>query len=140
MTALDLMPQARTIVRGSLKLTPGESVAIVWDGTVSEDLVQAARLAVDELGNVAAFITYAPVAYRPRNELCHFAGRSLKEPLRVPPPLLGALKASDVALMFISDLEMLFSPDMQELRDLGVRGVITPYLDTAGARRLLPTS
>ncbi|CAG0949656.1 2,5-dihydroxypyridine 5,6-dioxygenase [Anaerolineae bacterium] len=134
---LSLMPQARTIIRDCLKLKPGEQLAILWDETVSPELVQAARIAAQELGAYSSLVVYEPLTYRPIEEFCHFAGRSLKEQIPVPPMLLGCMQAADASLLFMSDMEMTLSPSFQEVLGNRKRILVIPYLDSATARRIL---
>jgi len=137
---VDLMPHARTLVRDSLSMRAGESVVLLSDGTGSAPLLEALRIATAEEGAVPVVVSYLPVAFRPLKEYCWFAGRSLLPPLHLPPAVLGALQAADAAVMLIADMEAMLSPDIGMLREAGKRMLMLPHLDSAGARRLLPTS
>jgi 2,5-dihydroxypyridine 5,6-dioxygenase len=134
-----LAAQAEAVVRHMARLQGDEACAIVWDGTTSLELKEACRQAAERIGRSTVVVEYSPIAPWPRREYCKFAGRSLRDPLHLPDGLAGALGKVDVAFLLLSDLEILFSPDIAALRAAGLRGVITPYLDTAGAERLLPT-
>lgn len=137
LSVYSVMPQARTAVCHNLQLAQGESLAVVSDGTVSQEFAQAVRIAAAEAGGEVIYVEYEPVAYRPLKEYCFFAGRSLKEPLKVPEVLAAALHAADAIFLLISDMELMFSPSMKELMNEGKRVLMVFYLDTPAIRRML---
>jgi leucyl aminopeptidase (aminopeptidase T) len=137
LSIFSVMPQARTAIRYYLRLQKGENLAIIWDETVSAEFAQAVRIAAQEVQAEVAFVTYEPLAYRPLKEYCWFAGRSLKEPLVIPPVLDACLHSADAIFFLISDMEIMFSPSMRELSNLGKRVLIVFYHDTPSIKRLL---
>jgi 2,5-dihydroxypyridine 5,6-dioxygenase len=135
-----LVPRVRCALEHNLLLRPTEQVAIVWDGTVAESLYDAFRFEAASLGAIPIGITYEPLAYRPINEYALFAGRSIKEALRLPSSLREALRAADAFVLLCSDTELLFSPDLKAILADGRRGIFLPYMDEFTAHRLLFSS
>lgn len=135
-----LFAHAACALRDNLRVQAGEQIAILWDETVSRQLYEAFRVAAAALETRAITLTYEPLAYRPINEYGLFAGRSLKEPLHLPPVLHSALHAADAFVLLCSDTELLFSPDLKEVLAAGRRGLFLPYLDSFTAERLLFTT
>jgi leucyl aminopeptidase (aminopeptidase T) len=145
MKANPLLAQARVVVSDCLRVKKGEQVLIVWDGTIGEELVSASQIALSELGADWYLLTYEPLAYRPVSEFCLFAGASLREGgFKIPPILQAGLDSCDASLLLISDMELLFAPEWADM--LGGRSgtskrmVLTPYISTEVAQRILPRS
>jgi len=141
MSIVALMPHARTALRHSLQVRPGEDLAILWDETMSPEFVQACRIAAAEVGAKATFVVYEPIAYRPLKEYCFFAGASLKPGgPQIPRVVAGAMEGASAIMLLVSDMEMMFSPLVPRLLGEGRRMLLVPYFDTPTVRRLLPTS
>lgn len=139
-TPRHLVPHAQVALRFYLDLRPGERLAIAWDETVSSSLYEAFRIAADLEGVEQVAVVYRPLAEREIKEYALFAGRSLREPLLMPPALRASLAASDAWVLLGSDTELLFSPDLKDLLAQGGRGVFLPYHDADYAYRLLFTA
>jgi 2,5-dihydroxypyridine 5,6-dioxygenase len=135
-----LLPHARCIVRDHLQIHPGEDLLILWDETVTQALHDALRDAAALLDVRPVTLVYEPLAYRPINEYGLFAGRSLKEPLLLPPILKTAIGASTAFILLCSDTELLFSPDLKEALATGTRGLFIPYMHSIHAHRMLFTT
>jgi leucyl aminopeptidase (aminopeptidase T) len=147
MKANPLLAQARVIVSDCLQVKKGEQVLIVWDGTISEELVSASQIALSELGADWYLLAYEPLAYHPVSEFCLFAGASLREGgFRMPSVLQAGLDSSHASLLLISDMELLFAPKWADmLGGTGSEGgkrvlLLGPYTSTDVARRVLPRS
>lgn len=132
-----LLDPALTALRDHMVLRKGERLVLVWDETVSTELYHALRAAGSFLGAEVTTVIYEPVAYRPINEYGLFAGRSLKEEIRLPRSVSASLKSTDTFVLLCSDTELLFSPDLPEILGTGARGLFIPYLDAFNANRML---
>ena len=142
--SIALLPQAQTIIRHNLRAQVGENILLVWDGTVSKALVDACMFALRGDGLRAELLVYEPVARRGLREYCYFAGASLQpDGLEIPPILHAAIAASDAVLLLCSDMDLMLAPGWRGLLDQSGGGnvprmLFLPYLDTAGALRMLP--
>jgi 2,5-dihydroxypyridine 5,6-dioxygenase len=141
MSANQLLAQARTVLLGNLSMGHGDEILIVWDETVSADLVEALRCAAI-LADIRPYLfVYSPLQYRPMAEVGLFAGASLLPDGTVMPPALGlALRSCPVVALVTSDMEMMsmFSPAFREILAGGTRVAALSYLTTESAIRLLP--
>lgn len=140
-----LLVQARVMVSDCLQVRKGEQVLVVWDGTVSDELVSACQIALSERPADWYLLIYEPLAYRPVSEFCFFASASLKNGgIQLPSVLRGALANSDASLLLISDMDLLFASEWSEMLAGRGRGgkrmLLAPYLSTEIARRVLPRS
>lgn len=137
----ELFNQALVSLRDCLGLQRGEELLILWDGTVSQELVTASRYAALTLGATPLILSFHPRGYFPAREYGLFAGASLLSP---PPSLsravLAAMGACDRLMYAAWDLSVFyFSPEFRDaLRDrMTIR---MSYLSTEAALRLLPES
>lgn len=135
-----LFDRALCALRDNLLLQAHETLVVAYDGTVSERLHSAIRMAARSLGAPHVSVVYDPIAYRPIGSYGLFAGRSLGPPLRVPAPLLAAITSADAFVLLCSDTELLFSPDLPELLAEGRRGLFLPYFDEYNFSRILFTT
>lgn len=141
MSVARLLPQAMTVVRHCLLVKPGDQVVLLWDETVSGELVEACRMAVIACEASPHLLTYQPLSYWDPKELSHFASASLEAPrLRLPPVLKGAMAGADCVLMLICDLKLTFIPELREIRQSGKRIISLNYFTTESALRILPSS
>ncbi|MFN2521125.1 MAG: hypothetical protein ABR525_08780 [Candidatus Limnocylindria bacterium] len=142
MSASQLVAQAAAVLEGALTLRRGDEVLIVWDETVTADLVEALRCAAITSGIRPYVFTYQPLAYRPMAEFGLFAGASLPPGgVRIPAGLAGALASCPVIAFATSDLDFLmFAPPFKDILAGGTRVVSLSYLTTESAMRLLPGS
>ncbi len=142
MSGSQLVRQAAAVLEGSLRLGSGDEVLIVWDQTVTPDLVEALRAAASLRGIRAYQLTYEPLNYRPMAEFGLFAGASVPAGgLPVPPGLAAALRSCQALVLATSDLDLLmYSQAFHEAFAAGTRAISLSYLTTESALRLLPTS
>jgi len=136
-SAQQLLPHADVALNYHLGLKPEEQLVIAWDETVSVHVYDAFRAVAALQHDQTTAVTYAPFAEHLIQEYGVFAGRSLKEPLNIPPVLLATLEAADAFVLLGSDTEILFSPDLKELLDKGKRGIFLPYHSAFNAYRML---
>lgn len=136
----ELFNQALVALRDCVGLERSEELLILWDGTVSQELVAASRYAALALGARPLLLSYEPAVRRPLREFGLFAGASLSEvPPSFPRCALGAMAVCDRLVLATSDLRTHFSPKFWEaVRRCAV--VSFPYLTTESALRLLPES
>jgi 2,5-dihydroxypyridine 5,6-dioxygenase len=133
-----LLRRSRTVLLQALGLSSTDRLAILWDQTVSAELVDSHYEAAVYEGIETITVTYSPITRRPQREYCWFAGRSLTGPPEVPKGLAAAINAVDAVLLLSSDLDMHFSPVVHDYLSRGGRIVMLPYLDRESALRLLP--
>lgn len=141
MSASQLLAQAKAVLLGSLSLRQGDEVLIIWDETVSADLVEGLRCAAIYAGIRPYLFVYSPLSYRPMAELGLFASASLlPDGVALPPGLLTALRSCPAIVLATSDMEMMsmFSPAFREILAGGTRVAALAYLTTESAVRLLP--
>lgn len=135
-----LLQQITVVLRDCLGLQRGEELAILWDGTVGEQVVAAVRCAALALGAHAVQVSFDPEVHRPIHEYCRFAGASLlATPPSMPRAVLGAMAAADRAVLAASDSSIAFSPQVREAAR-GRPSVALNYMTTEHALRLLPES
>lgn len=141
MSGSQLVAQGGAVLSGHLGLAAGDEVLIVWDETVTADLVEGLRSAAIAAGIRPYVFIYQPLNYRPMAQFGLFAGASLPpEGVPIPPGLEGALRSCPVIAFATSDLDFLmFSPAFKKILAGGTRVVSLSYLTTESAIRLLPT-
>ncbi len=141
MSGGQLVAQGGAVLSGNLGLSAGDEVLIVWDETVTPDLVEGLRSAAITAGMRPYVLTYQPLNFRPMAEFGLFAGSSLPpEGLPIPRGLETALRSCPVIAFATSDVDFLmFSPAFKQILAGGTRVVSLSYLTTESAIRLLPT-
>lgn len=142
MSGAQLVRQAAAALEGSLRLHSGDELLIVWDETVTPDLVEALRSAAALRGIRASVLTYEPLSYRPMAEFGLFGGGSLpSDSVLVPAGLAAALQSCPTLALATSDVELLtFSRAFRQALAAGTRALSFSYLTTESALRLLPES
>lgn len=136
-----LFNQSTVMLRDCLRLEKGEELLILWDGTVSQDLVEASEYAALALGARLLLMRFDPPIHRPVREYGLFARSSLMaSPPSLPKSVLAAMVAADRTLFAASDSSAFhFSPEVSQAAR-GCALVRVGYLTTDAALRLLPES
>lgn len=138
--SLKLLNQAMVVLQECLGLQRGQELLILWDGTVSPDLVEASRCAAAALGARPLLLTFEPASHRPMREYALFAAASLMEsPPALPRGAMSALGSADVVLFATSDSSVFFNHEVREAVKR-CKGAALNYLSTDAALRLLPES
>jgi leucyl aminopeptidase (aminopeptidase T) len=133
-----LMNQARVLVRHCLEVEAGEIILIIWDGTVSADLKESCRYAIQELKADSFLLVHEPIWRRPLKEYCFFAGSSQRNDVSLPKIMSSSLNEADASIILNSDMDLLFAPEWEPLLKREKRFLFLPYLSTDGAQRMLP--
>jgi hypothetical protein len=125
-----LFAQARAVLQGNLELTPGDELVIVWDETVSADLIDALRHAAIACDIPVFVLTCEPRSYGPNP----FGGAAPDRRQPMPAVLAGAMEGANAIALAAGGI------NVKPYLERGARACSLHYLTTEAALRLLPGS